>query len=140
MKRWATVFIIILLTTTAFARSLASAFSYKLPVDSFIGQIVEPQPNSIEEQTKEALKDGYSPAWIETYVPEGMRQGFVHTYNHLLADLLPAEQLQIGKAIQFGSLVEVPFRIFAPVPLSGMLVWVESDEGEPYLLSLSANQ
>ncbi|MFA7560162.1 MAG: hypothetical protein WCY61_05490 [Sphaerochaeta sp.] len=140
MKRWASVLIIILLATSAFASSLAAAFSYKLPVDLFIGQVVEPQSSSIEEQSKEALKEGYSPSWIETYVPEGMRQGFVHTYNHLLANLLPAEQLQIGKAIQFGSLVEVPFRIFAPVPLSGMLVWVESDEGEPYLLSLSTNQ
>jgi hypothetical protein len=122
------------------AASLKEAFSYKLPVDFYIGQIIEPTENSIEEQSLDALKEPYTPAWIETYIPEGMRQGFVHTYDHLLSDYLPSAELQIGKPVKLGSLVEIPFRVFSPKPLIGLLVWVESDEGDPFLLSLSITE
>ena len=122
------------------AASLEEAFSYKLPVDFYIGQIIEPAENSIEEQSLEALKEPYTPAWVETYIPEGMRQGFVHTYDHLLSSYLPSEKLQIGKPVKIGALVEIPFRMFSPKPLIGLLVWVENDEGDPFLLSLSISE
>jgi len=140
MKRVFTVLLVMLSALGIGAASLKEAFSYKLPVDFYIGQIIEPAENSIEEQSLEALKEPYTPAWIETYIPEGMRQGFVHTYDHLLSDHLPSEELQIGKPVKLGSLVEIPFRVFSPKPLIGLLVWVESDEGDPFLLSLSITE
>ncbi len=119
---------------------MKEAFSYKLPVDFYIGQIVEPARNTLEEQSLSALKEPYTPAWIETYIPEGMRQGFVHTYDHLLSNHLPSKELQIGKPVKIGALVEIPFRVFSPKPLVGVLVWVESDDGNPFLLSLSITE
>ena len=140
MKRGAFLITIFFLTISLQAVSLSAAFSYKLPVDFFIGQIIDPEENSIEAKTQVALKEFYSLDWVEEYVPEGMREGFVHTYDHLLSNVLPAEQLQIAKPIKLGALVEIPFRIFSPQPLTGLLVWVKSDEGEPFLLSLSITE
>ncbi|MDX9984996.1 hypothetical protein, partial [Sphaerochaeta sp.] len=59
-----------------------------LPLDQNIGQVIEAEPNSIEQTAKTALSQSYSLSWIETYIPASMRTGFVFTYDRLLASLL----------------------------------------------------
>lgn len=111
-----------------------------LPIDLNVGQIVEGLPGSVEEKAEEALSRSYSLAWLESYIPSSMRIGFVHTYDRLLASLLPVRQLQIAKANVRGTLFEVPFCYHEPHYGYGSMTWMQNEEGAFVLLSLSVHE
>ncbi|HPE92744.1 MAG TPA: hypothetical protein PLQ90_03075 [Sphaerochaeta sp.] len=111
-----------------------------LPIDQNIGQIIAVEPQSVEEQAKRSLSQDYSLSWVETYVPESIRTGFVHTYDRLLAALLPLEQIQMASHIQRGHLLEVPFCYHAPAYGYGSMTWMQNEDGKFVLLSLSVHE
>ncbi|MGH0053057.1 MAG: hypothetical protein ACQ5SW_06690 [Sphaerochaetaceae bacterium] len=120
-------------------REFQAEYEPLLPLDATIGQIVEGEPGSAEEATREALGGTYSPAWIERYVSETFRKAFVNTYETLLLSLLPADQLQVGKATIRTNLYEVPFCIHMPVYRWGTMGWTRDEAGKWVLLTVSVN-
>lgn len=113
---------------------------YLLPIDSHIGQIVLPEPGSVEYQAHVALSSPYSLTWIETFVPEFLRSGFTFAYDDLLSGLLPVSQLQIGRAMQRGHLFEVPFTYHEPYNGWGTTIWMLNEDEHFVLLSISLEQ
>lgn len=111
-----------------------------LPLDQNIGQVIEAEPNSIEQTAKTALSQSYSLSWIETYIPASMRTGFVFTYDRLLASLLPLKQLQVAASIQRGHLFEIPFCYHEPTYGYGSMTWMLNEDGHFVLLSLSVHE
>lgn len=111
-----------------------------LPLDQNIGQVIEAEPNSIEQTAKTALSQSYSLSWIETYIPSSMRTGFVFTYDRLLASLLPLKQLQVAASIQRGHLFEIPFCYHEPTYGYGSMTWMLNEDGHFVLLSLSVHE
>ncbi len=120
---------------------LAVAFplEYQLPFDEYIKQVVEEDPSSVEEQTRRALQSSYGPSFI-AFVPQSVQSAFVATYNDILASILPASNIQIGKARERNNIFEVPFSIHQELSLYGTFVWTKNEEGQFVLLSLSINQ
>ncbi len=137
IKRLALLALLLALVTSPLASAVQSAFSYLLPVDSTIGQVIEPEEGSVELLTLQALGSPYDPAWLESYVPGELHQSFVHTYDQLLASLLPIRDVLIGKAILRGTLYEVPFRTLSGRLATGSFVWYLDEDGETFLVSLS---
>ncbi|NLE15204.1 MAG: hypothetical protein GX626_04970 [Spirochaetales bacterium] len=131
---------ILLLFASLFCFPLFSSPAPLLPIDKNIGQIIAVEPQSVEEQAKRSLSQDYSLAWIETYVPDSLRTGFVHTYDRLLAALLPLEQIQMATHIQRGHLLEVPFCHHAPAYGYGSMTWMQNEDGKFVLLSLSVHE
>ncbi len=125
--------------TLVFATANPALVAYQLPYDQYIGQVVEPIQGSAEWMTQKALGEQYSLAWIETYVPQALAQGFVFTYQKQLSPILPAEHIQLGKAVERGELYEVPFICTdGPSLLWGTFVWMkEAQDGDLQLVSLS---
>ena len=119
---------------------LLSSQNPLLPLDQNIGQIIEAEPNSIEQTAKTALSQSYSLSWIETYIPSSMRTGFVFTYDRLLASLLPLKQLQVAASIQRGHLFEIPFCYHEPTYGYGSMTWMQNEDGRYVLLSLSVHE
>ena len=111
-----------------------------LPLDQNIGQVIEAEPNSIEQTAKTALSQSYSLSWIETYIPSSMRTGFVFTYDRLLASLLPLQQLQVAAALKRGHLFEIPFCYHEPTYGYGSMTWMQNEDGRYVLLSLSVHE
>lgn len=119
---------------------LLSSPIHLLPLDQNIGQVIEAEPNSIEQTAKTALSQSYSLSWIETYIPASMRTGFVFTYDRLLASLLPLKQLQVAASIQRGHLFEIPFCYHEPTYGYGSMTWMLNEDGHFVLLSLSVHE
>lgn len=113
---------------------------YVLPINRDIGQIIEPDPTQVEAYAKGALTDAYTPEWVETYVPPSLAVGFVHTYNDLLASLLPAHGIQMGRAVQRTHLWEVGFVVTEPTYRWGSMVWMDQNDGRWALLSISISE
>lgn len=108
--------------------------------DIFIGQIIEVQMQSVEALAKQALLEPYSLSWIESYIPASMRTGFVHTYDRLLASMLPLGQVQVAEAVRRGRMIEVPFCYHEPAYGYGSMTWMQNEDGRFVLLSLSVQQ
>ncbi len=114
--------------------------SYLLPLNSDIGQIIEPEAGTIEAYAKEALTTAYSPQWIERYIPPSLARGFTHTYDELLASILPVETIQMGRGVHRTQLWEVPFVIREPTYRWGSMVWMDQSDGRWALLSISLSE
>lgn len=114
--------------------------SYLLPINSDIGQVIEGESGTIESYAKEALTTAYTPEWVERYIPPSLMQGFVHTYDTLLASMLPVSTLQMGRAIHRTHLWEVPFAIIEPAYRWGSMVWMDQSDGRWALLSISISE
>ncbi len=114
--------------------------SYILPYNRDIGQLVEPEAASIEAYAENALSSAYSPEWVATYIPPSLQVGFVHTYDGLLSDLLPAKAIQMGKAVERTQLWEVGFVVTEPTYRWGSMVWIAQDDGRWALLSISVSE
>ncbi|MGE4453668.1 MAG: hypothetical protein AB7D92_03970 [Sphaerochaeta sp.] len=109
----------------------------QLPIDANIGQIVTGEEGSAEAVTKEALGTPYDPPWVDQYVTEALRKAFVSTYGDLLGSLLPAKQIQTGRAKVRGNLYEVPFCLHEPVYRWGTMVWTREAEMGWYLVAVA---
>lgn len=121
--------------------SLAAApTSYILPINRDIGQVIEVEPGTIEAYAKQALSVAYTPEWVESYVPPSLVQGFVHTYDAILASLLPVSTIQMGRAIHRTHLWEVPFAIIEEPYRWGSMVWMDQSDGRWALLSISISE
>jgi hypothetical protein len=101
-----------------------------------IGQIVRGEAGSAEEITKQALGEPYGPVWLERYVSEILRKAFANTYNEQLVSLLPAEQVQVGRAMVRSGLYEVPFCFHSPIYHWGTMVWTSNEKDEWELLAI----
>lgn len=137
IKRVALLSLFLALVMAPLAAGVQSAFSYILPADITIGQVVEPKQGSVEMLTLQALGRPYDPAWLESFVPAELHQSFVHTYDQLLSSLLPCKQVLIGKATLRGTLYEVPFRTLSDRLATGSFIWYLDEDGQTFLLSLS---
>lgn len=130
----------VLLLMALLAPLPGAASPYLLPLNSDIGQIVEPDKTRIEYYAREALQSPYSVQWVSTYVPPSLEAGFVFTYNDLLAALLPAQGIQMGRAVQRTHLWEVGFVITEPGYRWGSMVWMDQGDGRWALLSISVSE
>ncbi len=111
----------------------------QLPIDATIGQIVEGEEGSVEAVTKEALAASYGPQWVNQYVTDVLRKAFVSTYGDLLGSLLPAKQIQTGRAKVRGNLYEVPFCLHEPVYRWGTMVWTREEKTDWYLVAVAVD-
>jgi hypothetical protein len=116
--------------------SFQEAYDAQLPTDAMIGQIVRGEAGSAEEITKQALREPYGPVWLERYVSEILRKAFANTYNEQLVSLLPAEQVQVGRAMVRSGLYEVPFCFHSPIYHWGTMVWTSNEKDEWELLAI----
>ncbi len=127
-------FICVLFAPTALL-AVNFPLEYQLPFDTYIKQVVEEDPSSVEEQTRRALQSSYGPSFI-ALVPQSIQSAFVATYNDILPSILPASNIQIGKARERNNIFEVPFSIHQENYLYGTFVWTKNEEGQLVLLSL----
>ena len=116
--------------------SFQEAYDAQLPTDAMIGQIVRGEAGSAEEITKQALGEPYGLVWLERYVSEILRKAFANTYNEQLVSLLPAEQVQVGRAMVRSGLYEVPFCFHSPIYHWGTMVWTSNEKDEWELLAI----
>lgn len=99
----------------------------KLPVDNVIGQMVQPKEGSVEELTLNALTQSFSLDWIETYVPEDLRNAFTKNFSKDLAKILPLKGVQVAGAVRRGNLFEVAIRYTEPEKGYGTVAWMETE-------------
>ena len=112
------------------------AYEAQLPSDASIGQIVNSEEGSAEAITRQALMNFYGPGWIEEFVSEVLRKAFTNTYDQQLASLLPAKQVQVGRAVVRSDLYEVPFCVHEPDYQWGTMVWTRSEDERWVLLAI----
>ncbi len=116
--------------------SFPEAYGAQLPSDASIGQIVSGEEGSAEAITRQALMNSYGPGWLEEYVSEVLRKAFTNTYDQQLVSLLPAKQVQVGKAVVRSDLYEVPFCVHEPDYQWGTMVWTRSEDERWVLLAI----
>lgn len=116
--------------------SFPDAYEAQLPSDASIGQIVRGEEGSAEAITRQALMASYGPAWLEQYVSAVLRKAFTNTYDQQLVSLLPANQVQVGKAVVRSDLYEVPFCVHEPDYRWGTMVWNRGEDERWVLLAI----
>jgi len=112
------------------------AYEAQLPSDASIGQIVRGEEGSAEAITRQALMTSYGPGWLEEYVSVVLRKAFTNTYDQQLVSLLPANQVQVGKAVVRSDLYEVPFCVHGPDYRWGTMVWTRGEDERWVLLAI----
>ncbi|MGD9927910.1 MAG: hypothetical protein AB7S66_10210 [Sphaerochaeta sp.] len=116
--------------------SFPDAYEAQLPSDASIGQIVRGEEGSAEAITRQALMASYGPAWLEQYVSAVLRRAFTNTYDQQLLSLLPAKQVQVGRAVVRSDLYEVPFCVHEPDYRWGTMVWNRGEDERWVLLAI----
>jgi hypothetical protein len=116
--------------------SFPETYEAQLPSDASIGQIVRGEEGSAEAITRQALMASYGPAWLEQYVSAVLRKAFTNTYDQQLVSLLPANQVQVGKAVVRSDLYEVPFCVHEPDYRWGTMVWNRGEDERWVLLAI----
>nr|WP_319475181.1 hypothetical protein [uncultured Sphaerochaeta sp.] len=114
----------------------SEAYGAQLPSDASIGQIVKGEEGSAEAITRQSLMESYGPAWLEEYVSEVLRKAFTNTYDQQLVSLLPAKQVQVGRAVVRSDLYEVPFCVHKPAYRWGTMVWTRGEDASWVLLAI----
>lgn len=112
------------------------AYEAQLPSDASIGQIVRGEEGSAEAITRQALMNTYGPGWLGEYVSEVLRKAFTNTYDQQLVSLLPAKQVQVGRAVVRSDLYEVPFCVHEPDYQWGTMVWNRSEDARWVLMAI----
>lgn len=116
---------------------LSLAFRTPLfPSDPKIGQLVSKHAGPVENMTDQALRDRWSPEWVERYVKEEARYGFAKAFDATLASLLPQTSFSLSKAKEREGATSITVRIeqSGEEPVSYVtLIW-EPDENDVYYI------
>jgi hypothetical protein len=126
-----------MLTAVPLGTHLALAFRSPLfPTDPEMGQMVLKNIGPVETLTDQALRETWSPDWVERYVERDNQYGFTKSFDALMASLLPQETFSMSQAKENGNLTSIIVRLGEPGSLSVSyitLTW-EVDENQNYHL------
>ena len=126
-----------LLNAAPVGTALSLAFRTPLfPSDPNIGQLVSRNAGPVENLTDQALRERWSPDWVERYVKKEARYGFAKTFDATLASLLPQTTFSLSKAKEREGAMSITVRIEqgGDEPVSYVTLSWEPDENGVYFI------
>ncbi|AEV28002.1 hypothetical protein SpiGrapes_0138 [Sphaerochaeta pleomorpha str. Grapes] len=130
-----------MLNAASVGTQLSLAFRTPLfPSDPKIGQLVSKNAGPVENRTDQALREQWSPDWVERYVKKEARYGFAKAFDATLASLLPQTSFFLSQAKENEGITTITVRIeqSGDEPVSYVtLSWEPDENGVFYIVAVS---